>query len=216
MTDIDESPKKKSFNWRLWLGLLLGLVLGFAVIVVVRAVAAKSDAVHYHADFALYVNGQPEKFQGPGFYEEVETCSVSNIDNPKAGVHMHDQNNHVVHVEAHAVTWGQFFANLGYTLGDNVMGTENGVFVDGQNGNKLSFILNGQPITNVADRVIKDQDVLLINYGQDDKQTLVSRYNAIPRDAAKEDQEKDPASCSGSGHALTTSERFKQAVEFWQ
>jgi hypothetical protein len=77
----------------------------------------------------------------------------------------------------------------------------------------LTFILNGQPVPHIANRIIKSEDVLLINYGKDDNQTLQSRYAAIPKTAHHYNVTKDPAACQG-GEELTPLNRLKQAVGF--
>lgn len=193
--------------------LLISFVVGVLFMTALRFMNIKSDAVHYHANFALYVNGQRDEFKSFSFYEEVQLCSVEAKDNPKARVHMHDENNHLIHVHGNGVTWSQFFTNLGYTLGDNLIKTDNGIYVDGQDDNKLTFLLNGQETSAIADRVIKSEDVLLINYGKDDQVTLQQRYKAIPRDAHKANTAADPATCSGS-EPLTFTNRLKKALGF--
>jgi len=195
---------------------LAGLAVGLFAIFTVRVITVRSNAVHYHADFALYVNGVRDEFKGPGYYEEVQTCTTSDHDNPRARVHMHNQEDSIVHVHDQAVTWSAFFANLGYTLGDKVLATGQGVYVNDANGNKLSFILNGQPVDTVADRVIGNEDVLLIDYGKDNAATLQNDFAAIPRKAHAENLEKDPASCGGASPHLSLSQRLKKAAQFWQ
>lgn len=192
-----------------------GVILTALAFFGVRYLTAKSEAVHYHANFALYVNGVQDKFDGPGYYEEVTACGAENKNNPKERVHMHGQVNHVVHVHANAVTWGQFFANLGYTLGDKAVTTGQGTFVDGAGGN-LTFWLNGKKVDSVANRPIGDTDALLVNFGDQGGATLAKEYNAIPKDAAKEDAGKDPASCGGASSKLTAGDRLKHALKFWQ
>lgn len=189
---------------------LVCLLLGGLVVATLHFLTFKDTNVHYHANFALYVNGQRDEFRNFSFYEEVQACSADDKSDPKARVHMHDQNNGLIHVHASGVTWEQFFANLGYTLGDNVLTTGNGVHVDGQDGNKLSFILNGRGETFIANRVIRSEDRLLINYGQDSEQTLQQRYSHVPADAHKANTEHDPATCSGS-QELTPWLRLKKA-----
>jgi hypothetical protein len=190
---------------------LLGFVVGTLWLVAVRFVTYKSDAVHYHANFALYINGQRDEFKSFTFYEEVAACNADEADNPKTRVHMHDQKPGLVHVHAPAVTWGQFFENLSYTLGDSLVKTDKGVFINGQDGNKLTFILNGHTVDAVANSVIKSEDRLLINYGQDDAAVLQQRYITVPNDAHKANTQADPASCSGSKPS-SFSERLQQAV----
>jgi hypothetical protein len=86
--------------------------------------------VHYHANFAVYINGQQEQFKGMKYYEETaaQTCTLEKIDDPAERAHMHDNVNNVVHVEDHLVTWGNFFQNLGWGLGDDYLKTADNVY----------------------------------------------------------------------------------------
>ncbi len=205
---------KKAWHKRFsWLLLAVGMVLGAVILFAIRFANVKSDAVHYHANFALYVNGVRDEFKGPGYYEEVQACSADNKNDPKARVHMHNQESALVHVHDNAVTWSDFFANLGYTLGDSVLVTNQGTYVSGNDG-KLTFTLNGHEFQNVADKVIGNEDVLLINFGNQASTELKKEYDSIPRTAHKENQEKDPASCGGASTTLTPSARLKKALEF--
>lgn len=186
---------------------LLGVVgfLGF------RIATYKSDDVHYHANFALYVDGARDEFKSFGFYEEVAACDVHDKDDVRGRAHMHNQNSSLIHVHANAVSWGHFFANLGYTLGDDALTTDKGSFVNGQDGKTLTFYLNGEKVANIQNKLIKTEDVLLINYDQEDKSILQERFNKIPKDAAKANTTPDPAACSGSEDA-TLLNRFKSAL----
>ncbi len=190
---------------------LAGFIAGLVVFVVVRFITYKSDDVHYHANFALYINGQRDEFKNFTFYEEIQSCGSDEHDNPKTRAHLHDNNNHVIHVHAPGVTWGHFFANLGYTLDDALIKTDNGVFIDGQDGNHLTFMLNGKPVSAIANETIRSKDALLINYGQDSEATLKQHYDRIPKDADSYNKRNDPSSCSGSKH-LNFGERLKKAI----
>ncbi len=201
----------KNLHW-----LIITVVGVLGLLFTIRVITAKTDAVHYHANFGLYVNGVRDEFNGPGFYEEVQACSTDHQDDPKSRVHMHGEENNIVHVHDHAVTWGAFFANLGYTLGDSVLVTTKDTFVDGADGNKLNFLLNGQLVDTVADRVVGNEDVLLIDYGKADQATLQKDYNSIPHTAHQENQEKDPASCGGASAHLTLTQKIKHALTFWE
>ncbi len=190
-----------------------GVLVGALLTTALRFAFYKSDTVHYHANFALYVNGVQDKFDGPGFYEEVQACGSDQVDNPKTRVHLHNENPTLVHVHAHGVTWGQLFSNLGYGVSDKAVTTLNGVFVDGQDDKKLTFTLGGVAVDSIADKLIKSEDVLLVDYGQDDATTTQQYYEAIPRDAHQANTQNDPATCSGS-KPLTFTERLKKAAGF--
>lgn len=190
--------------------LVAGFLLGTIWLIAFRMMTYEDRQVHYHANFALYINGQRDDFASQTFYEETQACSADEVG-PKARVHMHDQIRHVVHVHDEGSTWGHLFANLGYGINARSVQTDKGVFVDGQDDNELSFMLNGQPMNNIANEVIRSEDVLLINYGRDTEDTLRQRFERIERDAAEYNQKSDPSACSGS-KPLTFLDRLQIAI----
>lgn len=195
-----------------YLLLAAGFVAGFLALGAVRFLSYTQHEVHYHANFALYVNGQRDPFKSFTFYEEIQACSDHNAENVKAKTHMHDNNSGLIHVHAPGVTWGDFFANLGYGLTDKALVTDNGVYAtSADNGNKLSFILNGQQVDSIANKVIHSEDRLLINYGIDDGATLQQRYQSVPSDARKANTTKDPSTCSGE-EPITVKDRLRAAL----
>lgn len=192
--------------------LFIGFFIGTFWLVAVRYATFKDTRVHYHANFALYINSVRDEFKGTTFYEETQACTADEIG-PKSRGHMHNQQSEVVHVHHEGETWGLFFANLGYALGSKAVQTDNGVFVDGQDGKKLSFILNGKKVENVANEVILSEDVLLVNYGDDDQATVQKHYDQMPKNAAEYNKASDPSTCSGS-KPITFTERLKKAIGF--
>jgi hypothetical protein len=191
------------------LTMAVGIVLGILLLAAFRFATYKDDHVHYHANFALFIDGKRDEFKSPLFYEEVQLCG-GNADNPRARTHMHNNKPFEVHVHDRAVTWADFFANLGYSLSDNAVQTDKNVYADSNDGQKLSFILNGKPVDQVANKVIQDKDVLLVSYGTEDAEGLQTQYKAIPHTAAQLDAGTDPASCSG-GEKVTFTKRLKAA-----
>jgi hypothetical protein len=196
---------------RLLLALIIGFIAGVVWLVAVRFITYESDAVHYHANFAVYINGQRETFDNFTFYEEVASCNADELGNPKTRVHMHDKVNHVVHVHDNAATWGHFFANLGYALGNDVIKTDKGTFVSGTEEKALRFILNGNESESIANQTIRSEDVLLIDFGEASTPMLMERYDDIKRDAGEYNQRDDPSSCKGNKH-LSFGERLKIAI----
>lgn len=182
---------------KLTLAVVLGFLLGVVWLVALRFFTYVNPNVHYHANFALYINGQKDEFKNFTFYEEVQSCGSDEVNNPKTRVHLHDNQPEVVHVHDAGATWGHLFANLGYTLGDNLVKTDNGVYVDGEGGT-LTFTLNGKEVEGVANRTIGSEDTLLINYGTEDQTTLQQRYDAIVKTAADYNKRNDPSACTGT------------------
>jgi len=187
----------------------IGFLAGVFMLTLTRAVTYSPQYVHYHGNFSLYVNGEREEFDSFTFYEEVQACGVGGAD-PKARVHMHNQENHLVHVHDEAATWGHFFANLGFGITPNAIETDRGVMTE-ENGNRLVFYLNGEVVDSIANRVIESEDVLLIDYGQSSEEEIRQRYASIPRDAGGANTKPDPATCSGSDEPSLL-DRLKHAV----
>jgi hypothetical protein len=196
---------KKLLKNKLLLSGVIGILVGAAIILGIRFVTYTVPAVvHYHANFAVYVNGIREPFKGTGYYEETAAmmCSLKPVDTPKVRAHMHDNVSDVVHVEDHLVTWSDFMQNLGWGLGNDYLKTKDAVLVTSDT-TKLSFVLNGQPLESITDLTIKDKDTLLISYGTADSSTLQQQYQTIAHTAETYDNSKDPASC-GAGHSDVT------------
>lgn len=183
-------------NQAIWTG-IIGLVVGVVVILGIRFFTYKPEHVHYHANFQVFINGQREPFSDPSYYEESgASCSLAEKMTPQERAHMHDNFNDVIHVHDHAVTWGQFFTNLGWLVDAKVIETPSQMLLPIA-GHKISFILNGQSTDNVSNRVIGDQDKLLVDYG-DSNQAAMTEYAGITNKAAKYDTSTDPKSCGGS------------------
>jgi hypothetical protein len=193
-----------------WFIAVACLLLGVVIILGIRFATYKAVAVHYHANFALYINGQRQTFSGAQYYTEAQECTDSNVITPIGRAHMHDNVDNVVHVEDHAVTWGHFFANVGWTMGPTFIASPNGTIYSETTGSKLNLTLNGQSYTDLgglANTVIRDKDKLLVSYGDESSSVLKQEYSAIPSTAAHYDITKDPVTCSGAA-AATLHDRF--------
>lgn len=195
---------------------IAGVVFGLTLLLFfgLRFVFLQKYEVHYHANFAVFINGERLPFDKFTFYEEVEACGGNGIDSPKIRAHMHDQKNHVVHVHDNGATWGHFFANLSYVLGNDFIQTDGGLHIEDETNN-LTFLLNGEETSTVFNRTIGNEDVLLISYGSESEDQLRGQFNQIERDAAVYNEQDDPSACSG-GKPFTVAERFKQALQFWE
>lgn len=200
---------------RFWLGATAGLLVGVLIVFAIRFATYDAGYVHYHANFAVYINGQREEFKGSTYYEEVTACKAAGEMTPEDRAHMHmeehdDDDNAVVHVHDNAATWGQFFENLGWVVGRDFIRTRDKLYQN--NGSNILYIeLNGQDLTGISsitNRVIGNEDRLLLSYGNLTNDQLQKQYNVIPKTAAKHNQENDPASCSGPSKT-TISDRLK-------
>ncbi|HEY8886668.1 MAG TPA: hypothetical protein VIM31_04195 [Candidatus Microsaccharimonas sp.] len=189
--------------------LIAGILLGAVVILAVRFFTYEPTGTHYHANFAVYINGAREEFAGRSYYEETAAngCSLNPVSAPVERAHMHDKVNDVVHVHDSLVTWANFFENIRWGLGDDYLKTRTAMFLP-DSTHKLTFILNGTAVDTIAGTVIGDEDVLLISYGSDDTSALKKEYDGIARTAHHVDVTKDPASCSAGSQVVTFQDRI--------
>src|SRR3989344_5599633 len=184
--------RKYLANQAIWL-FIAGLLVGTLIILAARFFSYHPERVHYHANFQVFINGQSEQFADPALYEEsAASCSEEEAMTPGERAHMHDNVNDVVHVEDHAVTWGQFFTNLGWVVDAKVIETPSQMLL-ADLSHKISFMLNGQITDNVSNRVIGDQDKLLVDFGGSD-QALKDQYAGISNKTQKYNTSPDPKS----------------------
>ncbi len=201
----------KTAKQRIVVATLAGFLVGAGVLVALRFATYKSSNVHYHANFALYINGQRDELKNFTFYEEVQSCGSDQVNNPRTRVHLHDNINSVVHVHDAGATWSALFANLGYALGDQVLQTDSGTYVDAAESKQLTFWLNGEAVDGIANRTITSKDSLLISYGNEDQTTLQQQFDAIVKDAADYNERNDPSSCTGT-KPITWREKLKASI----
>ncbi|HSW37783.1 MAG TPA: hypothetical protein VLG37_05470 [Candidatus Saccharimonadales bacterium] len=203
---------KLDFVKNKWFMFGAGILIGALLILTIRFFSYGPAHTHYHANFAVYINGRREEFKSPKYYEEEAACTdESNISTPQERAHMHDQINSVIHVHDHATTWGQFFENLGWVVGPNFIQNADGQLNVATDQAKLHILLNGQDYTDltpITNMVIKDEDRLLVSYGDESDSNLQAEYKSVPSTAHHYDITKDPASCSGSEN-VSLKDRFK-------
>ncbi len=188
----------------------LAFFMGAFWLFAMRFVLVEKQETHYHANFAVFVDGERLPFENFLYYEEVAACFGGEEARPQDRVHMHDQVNHVVHVHRDAATWGHFFANLGMTLGDNLFAYEDKVLIE-DGDTEIKFILNGGEVDTIANRVIGDEDAMLVSIGEPTDGDLQAQYDEIQKDAHEYNERQDPSACSG-GKPFTFWERVKAAT----
>ena len=156
-----------------------------------------SGGVHYHASFAVYIEGEKKLFEHPGHYVETSACGADFSENPLSRAHLHKPNPHVIHIHDKAVSWQHFFSNLGWGINNRWL-TVGEDFYKNEEDRKLRFILNGRQVDYPTSKVINNGDALLVDYGSDPIEILHQRFIEIDREAAyKANLTNDPASCGG-------------------
>jgi hypothetical protein len=192
--------------------LLIGFVIGVLWFGTLRFLLVHPAETHYHANFAVYINGQREEFKSFAYYEEVAACTSAYADNVKGRTHMHDNVNDVIHVHDKRVTYQDFFENIGWSIGPDFVHTDTTLYANTET-ETVKYILNGEEIERVDNKVVGDEDRLLVSYGPADED-VNAEFKTVASSAAEVDAKQDPMTCSGlngPGEA-SFSARLKRAI----
>jgi hypothetical protein len=198
-------------------GLTAGLLLGVVMFGIVRLLALPSpDEVHYHANWAVWIEGQRVDFSDDRYMEDVAACQADPTSmTAESRVHMHDNNPEVIHVHHGGATWAHLLQNLGWGIGDGWIMTDTGDLFREGDGNRLSFILNGMEVPPAHDRVIRPGDRMLVSFGNEAAEELLrERFPMVKEDAQYYDDTYDPGGC-GAGHADHDSLADRLRRAFW-
>jgi len=197
-------------------GLWLGVALGVFGLGAVRFLGVSPpEATHFHANWAIYIEGERLDLSDQRYMEEVSSCyTVDGEVTPQQRVHMHEGNHDVVHVHHAGATWGHLAGNLGIGLGEGYLILDDGTRIfDGEDG-RFTYILNGRALTSAHNQLLSSEDRLLINYGSESLGELgEGRFDEVAMTAREYNMREDPATCSGSGEELGLWGRLKLA--FW-
>lgn len=180
-------------------GAVIG-VLGFGAVRL--AAMPPVPHVHYHANWAVFVDGQRLDLSAPRYMEDVARCKADATKlEPQDRVHLHSGDDDVVHVHAAGATWGHLLANLGFGVGDDYLLTDRGQRYAAAPGRTLKFIVDGHEVTSIRNLLIEDQDRLLVSYGPETAAEVVrTQFPQVATTAAEHNTRPDPATCSGDAH----------------
>lgn len=192
-----------------------GFVLGVLALGAARFLFTPwPDPVHFHANWAVFIDGRRLDLSDDRYMEDVAACAAGEHMTPAQRVHMHEGVDEVVHVHHDGVTWGHFLANLGWAVGDGWIEPDDGRrLADGDDG-RLVFVVNGFVVPDIRDRLIASGDRLLISRGAaSDDAVLQTLFPQVPDNALEYNLTSDPAGCAGGDDALPFGERLRRA--FW-
>ena len=192
--------------------LLIGILIGVVLFALFRFIAYKpTHTTHYHANWQVWIEGKQQTFPEDIFYQEVASCSINNDTDPLHRAHMHDKVYDIIHVHANGVTYSQFLENIHSAAQPGYFVLGNNTYQNNNNNKKVTYILNGRILESLSGVVIKSEDKLLINFGDESVSELIARDIAIQNKASEYNTKQDPASCSGD-HATTLQDRLNNII----
>lgn len=200
-----------------WVYLLSGTLFGVLLLGAARfAFVHPPEAVHYHANLALFVDGQRFDLSGDRYMEDVAACAANpDAVRPQDRAHLHNNDHDVVHVHHGGATWGHLFTNLGFGLGDRYLILDDGrKLFDGEEGRTIKFFVNGMQVLELANRQIRSEDRVVVSIGAETAdEVLATQVPQVASNAGEFNTISDPAGCAGAHRELTFGERLHHA--FW-
>ncbi len=130
--------------------------------------AVNPDPNHTHADFAVWIQGKQIDFSGEKFMSGSSTDLTYKEAKDKY-LHLHDGNGRVIHRHKPGLTLGEFFASIGFGIGQ---GKDGFCWFEGKTfkecaGGKLRLYVNGKEVPgNPADYAFADTDSVLLTDSQ--------------------------------------------------
>lgn len=64
----------------------------------------------------MYIGGEKIDFSADKYMEDIAGCSITGNLSAKDRAHLHENNGETIHIHHDGVTWGHFFANIGFTF----------------------------------------------------------------------------------------------------
>lgn len=178
----------------------VGAALGIVLWGLLRLFLAPCPAaLHYHANWALIVDGQQLDLSSDRYMQSVAACAATDVVDPAARVHLHNNEGGVVHVHDPGVAWGHLFTNLGFSVGGDhlILDGSRRFLADGDR--TLKFILNGFAVSEIGGFPVRAGDRLLVSYGPESvDHVLRNQFPRVASNAPSYDEREDPAGCAGA------------------
>jgi hypothetical protein len=162
--------------------LVLGLIIA-AIVIAGNIVLERNTSeigvvgdIHYHTDFAMYIDGQRYNFSQEK-YMSTDNTSLSNF------VHLHDLNGKVIHKHASGVTLGFFFETLGMKLNDTCLQLDDGTSFCNEENKEWKMYVDGEHNDEFAEYDLQDEDRILLSYGEDSEEEIQKQIDAVSDEA---------------------------------
>ena len=122
---------------------------------------------HVHAAFAVKINGEKLNFSQPQYQVRSKYIHVENNDG------------NTLHRHATRVPVGEFFRSVGMNVTNNCFTLENKTRYCSNGTSNLEFYVNGNKTNSIANYVLKDNDRILIVYGNKNEMETQQDLDAL-------------------------------------
>ena len=120
--------------------------------------ADNADEVHVHSDWVLHIAGNTYDLSADKYQSNSAQVLHEHI-------HLHDNNDDVIHRHDHGVTLAAFFRSLGFEISDSCITNDAGETFCADEVNELMVFVNDTRIKSFVDYVNEEEDRILVYYG---------------------------------------------------
>lgn len=142
----------------------------------VKITPKKSEKVHLHADFQLYINGTVFDFSQPQY----QSTHDNELDED---AHLHNKNGKQIHVHERGVTIGKFLKTLKIDFAKKCLDVAGTKYCESLGVTSLKFYVNGKLNDQYQNYEIKDLDRILISYGPQNDSQIQSQISSVGDEA---------------------------------
>lgn len=135
-----------------------------------------ASEVHVHSDFLVVLDGEQVDLSGDRYMS-----AANQILHPD--MHLHDNNDEVIHRHAENISLGDFFGSLGFELTNECITTPNGEEFCSNSKKQLALFVNGERVDALASYVNQEEDQILLYYGGIDTDALSDLQGQITNDS---------------------------------
>jgi len=135
---------------------------------------------HIHTDWKIYIDGKLLDLSDKSHMERMQTNQpVSSFMHVDSGAPAPEKTGDVVHMHAEGVPLWIFFESIGMKFDKKCFIMDDGKGYCNDNKNKLKFYVNGKESSEFENYVFKDLDKILISYGNENQEEIISQLDSI-------------------------------------
>ncbi|MFT7644927.1 MAG: hypothetical protein ACI9BF_000592 [Candidatus Paceibacteria bacterium] len=124
------------------------------------------EEVHVHSDFVLFLDGEEIDLSDDKY--QSDTAHIMHAD-----IHLHGNDDEVIHRHDHGITLGVFFGSIGFDLTPDCITSDTETLFCTDDYNELMVFVNDERIEDLVNYVNKEEDRILIYFGdKDDSETI--------------------------------------------
>ena len=131
-----------------------------------------SGSQHIHADFKIFINGNPINFADDKHYMKSNIIHLDNQQNKEDA-------SGLIHMHATGVPFWYFLKSIGIDLGKECITLEYQQKFCNSTDKKLRFFINGKEHPDIGNYVFRDLDKILVSYGDETEEELIKQINSV-------------------------------------